>query len=270
MTIDLLLNAFTLPFMQRALIAGLLIGMAAAFLGVFVTLRNLSFYSDAISHSALAGIALGLLFHLSPTISAILFCVLVGLVTVTIQRRSVISLDTVVGVIFSSGLSLGVVLISKLPSYRSELFSILFGDILTLNWLDVIVAGSVSIGVIIFLLYTSKRLLLLTFSPDFSFVRGINGVRLDYAFFVITALTTAISIKIVGIVLVTGLFVLPAAMAKNLSKSFKQMVWLAMLISVSAMLLGLSLSFIFDLPAGPAVILVATTGFVLSLFGRVK
>src|SRR3990167_11285343 len=153
MTIDLLLNAFTLPFMQRAIVAGVVIGIAAAFLGVFITLRNLSFYSDTIAHSALAGIALGLLFHLSPTLSAIVFCILIGIITVAIKNRSVISLDTVVGVIFSAGLSLGVVLISLLPSYRSELFSILFGDILTLTWWDVSVAAAVSISVIVFLLY---------------------------------------------------------------------------------------------------------------------
>ncbi|EKD78755.1 MAG: high-affinity zinc uptake system, membrane protein [uncultured bacterium] len=270
MTIDILLNAFTLPFMQRAMVAGVVIGMAAAFLGVFITLRNLSFYSDTIAHSALAGIALGLLFHLSPTLSAIVFCILIGIITVAIKNRSVISLDTVVGVIFSAGLSLGVVLISLLPSYRSELFSILFGDILTLNWWDVAVAVGISLAVMIFLLYTSKQLLLMTFSPDFTFVRGINGTRLDYAFFIVTALTIAVSIKIVGIILVTGLLILPAAIAKNLAKSFKQLVVLAISISLISTVLGLSLSFVLDLPAGPTIILVSTVGFGLSLFGRVK
>lgn len=270
MTIDQLITMFTLPFMQRALLAGVCIGIAAAFLGVFITLRNLSFYADTIAHSALAGIALGLLVHLSPTVSAIIFCIFIGIITVYIKNRSIISLDTVVGVIFSAGLSLGVVLISLLPAYRSELFSILFGDILTLSWLDVSVAATSSVGVVIFLLYTSKRLLLMTFSPDFTYVRGINGTRLDYAFFIVTALTIAISIKIVGIILVTGLLILPAAMAKNLARSFKQAVALAILISVASTLLGLSASFMFDLPAGPTIILVSTVGFVLSLFGRVK
>lgn len=270
MTIDIFLNAFTLPFMQRALVAGVCIGIAAAFLGVFIILRNLSFYADTIAHSALAGIALGLLFNLSPTLSAIIFCIIIGIMTVAIKNRSVISLDTVIGVIFSAGLSLGVVLMSLLPTYRSELFTILFGDILTLSWFDVSLAVLVSLGVIIFLLYTSKRLLLMTFSPDFTFVRGINGTRLDYAFFIVTALTTAISIKIVGIILVTGLLILPAAIAKNLAKSFKQLIWLATSISVLATLFGLSLSFLLDLPAGPTIILVSTVGFVLSLFGRVK
>lgn len=270
MTIDTFISLFSLPFMQRAIVAGIVIGIAAAYLGVFITLRNLSFYADTIAHSALAGIALGLLFHLSPTLSAILFCIIIGLMTVSIKNRSSISLDTAVGVIFSAGLSLGVVLISLLPTYRSELFTILFGDILTLNWLDVGVAVAASIGVIIFLLYTSKRLLLMTFSPDFTFVRGINGTRLDYAFFVVTALTIAISIKIVGIILVTGLLILPAAIAKNLAKSFKQLVWLATGISVCSTLLGLSLSFLLDLPAGPTIILVSTIGFVLSLFVRAK
>lgn len=268
MNFDLILQMFTLPFMQRALLAGLCIGIAAAFLGVFVTLRNLSFYADTIAHSALAGIALGLLLQVSPTIAAIVFCIGIGLLTVYVKNRSLISLDTVVGVIFSAGLSLGVVLMSLLPTYRSELFSILFGDILTLGWFDVITSLVVATGVIIFLLVTSKRLLLMTFSPDFTYVRGVNGARLDYAFFVVTALTIAISIKVVGIILVTGLLILPAAIAKNLAGSFKQLVWIAILASVISTIVGLILSFVLDLPSGPTIILVSTVGFGLSLFGR--
>jgi ABC-type Mn2+/Zn2+ transport system permease subunit len=268
MTLDTLLQLFALPFMQRALLAGLCIGMAAAFLWVFITLRNLSFYSDTIAHSALAGIALGLLLNISPTVAAIIFCIGIGIATVYIKNRSVISLDTVVGVIFSAGLSLGVILMSLLPTYRSELFSILFGDILTLSWLDVGLAGAITVGVVIFLLYTSRRLLLMTFSQDFTFVRGVNGVALDYAFFIITALTIAVSIKIVGIILVTGLLILPAAVAKNIAHSFKQLVWLAMIMSVVATITGLTLSLLFDLPAGPTIILVSATGFGLSLFAR--
>lgn len=268
MTFDVILTMFSFPFMQRAMLAGLCIGIAAAFLGVFVTLRNLSFYSDTIAHSALAGIALGLLLHVSPTIAAIVFCIGIGVVTVYIKNRSVISLDTVVGVIFSAGLSLGVVLMSLLPTYRSELFSILFGDILTLSWWEVLFSAVVAAGVVLFLLRTSKQLLLMTFSPDFTYVRGINGTRLDYAFFIITALTVATSIKIVGIILVTGLLILPAAVAKNLARSFKQLVWIAILVSIVTTMLGLSLSFVFDLPAGPTIILVSTVGFVLSLAAR--
>lgn len=268
MTIDTVFAMFSLPFMQRALIAGVCIGIAAAFLGVFVTLRNLSFYSDTIAHSALAGIALGLLLHISPTVAAMIFCIGIGALTVYIKNRSVISLDTVVGVIFSAGLSLGVVLMSLLPTYRSELFNILFGDILTLNWWDVLLSAIVAAVVVLFLLRTSKQLLIMTFSPDFTYVRGINGSWLDYAFFTVTALTIAISIKVVGIILVTGLLILPAAIAKNVARSFKQLVWVAILISVGTTLVGLLLSFIFDLPAGPAIILVSTAGFVLSLIAR--
>ncbi len=268
MTFDLIQQMFSLPFMQRALVAGLCIGVTAAFLGVFVTLRNLSFYADTIAHSALAGIALGLLLQISPTIAAIVFCIAIGVVTVYIKNRSRIGLDTVVGVIFSSGLSLGVVLMSLLPTYRSELFSILFGDILTLGWVDVLASIVVAVGVISFLLVTSKRLLLITFSPDFAYVRGIHGEWLDYAFFVVTALTIAVSIKVVGIILVTGLLILPAAIAKNIAGSFRQLVWLSILVSIISTVVGLILSFVLDLPAGPTIILVSTVGFVLSLFGR--
>lgn len=272
MTIELVLQSMAqvmmLPFMQRALLAGLCIGIAAAFLGVFITLRNLSFYSDTIAHSTLAGIALGLLLHISPVVSAIVFCVLVGLLTVYIKDRSTISFDTVVGVIFAAGLSLGVVILSLLPSYRSELFTILFGDILTLTWFDVGTSFLVCLAVVGFLLYTSKRLLLVTFSTDFSYVRGVNAKRLDYAFFVVAALTVAVSIKIMGIILVTGLIILPAAIAKNIAKSFKQLVWLSIITSIASTIVGLTLSYLLDIPSGPSIILTSTVAFVGSLLAR--
>lgn len=254
----------TLPFVQRAIIAGCIIGIAAAFLGVFITLRNMSFYADTISHTALAGIALGALFNITPFIAAVIFCVALGIMTVYLKNRSAVALDTVIGVMFAGGVALGVAILSRLQGYRAELFTFLFGDILAVTWDDIWLATLLSVAIVIFLLYTSKRLLLSTFASDLTYVRGIAVQRLEYAFFIVTSLTIALSIKVIGIILMTGLLIIPAAIAKNLAQSFKQTVGYAMIASVIATVSGMIVSFYSDLPSGPSIILVGTIGFILS------
>ncbi|MBI2416132.1 MAG: metal ABC transporter permease [Candidatus Kerfeldbacteria bacterium] len=263
--IDNLITMLSFPFIQRALLVGCIIAITSAFLGVFVTLRNMSFYTDAIAHSALAGIALGLLLHLPPLWATILFCILLGLITAYVKQRSQVSTDTVIGVLFAGGIALGIVLISQLEGYRADLFSLLFGDILAVSWNDIIISAGLSIIIVLFLLATGKRLVLSTFSSDFSYVRGVNAKAIDYAFFVITALTIAVGIQSIGIVLITGLLIIPAATSRNLARSFKQLAFIAALVSVIATLGGITLSYYFNLPSGPTIILVSVALFMLSL-----
>lgn len=266
--LDTLITAFSLPFMQRALLAGVAIAMSTAFLSVFVTLRNMSFYADAISHAALAGIAIGILLGVSPFIAAVVFCVLLAIGTVFVKKRTTVSIDTLMGVLFASGMALGITIISRMQGVRADLFSLLFGDILTVSWIDVTTATILTGTIIIYLLWNSKALLLTTFSPDFSRVRNINISILDYTFFAITALTIALSLKIVGIILITGLLVLPGAIGKNLAHSFKQMVGFAIGANLLATIMGIGASYYIDIPSGPAIILVGTLLFILSLLVR--
>ncbi len=267
--IDNIFTVLQFPFIQRALLIGCIIGVTTAFLGLFVTLRNMSFYSDAISHAALAGIAIGLLLNVEPFIAAVVFCLLIGLGTAFVKQRSKVSIDTLMGVLFASGISLGIALISKQQGYQGDLFSFLFGDILATNWNDISIAFVLGLIIIVYLLGSSKRLLLTTFSPDFSFVRGVSARLTDYMFFGATALTIALSIKVIGIVLVTGLLIIPAAIGKNMAHSFKQAVLWSILASVFTTIIGIIASYYIDIPSGPAIILLGTILFVLtSLFQR--
>ncbi|EKD76228.1 MAG: hypothetical protein ACD_43C00184G0001 [uncultured bacterium] len=179
-------------------------------------------------------------------------------------------MDTVVGVLFASSLALGVLLISLIPSYRSELFTILFGDILTSSWPEVWLTAGSCLIVIVFLIITRKRLILNSFAPEFLSIRGISVAWLDYAFFIMTALTIAVSIRVIGVILMTGLLILPAAIAKNVARSFKKFMWLAIGVSLICTLLGIFLSYQFNLPTGPTIILVGSALFGLTLAGREK
>jgi zinc transport system permease protein len=146
----------------------------------------------------------------------------------------------------------------------------LFGDILTATWPEVWLTVLSCIIVVAFLIITRKRLILSTFAPEFLFIRGIKVAWLDYAFFVMTALTIAVSIRVIGVILMTGLLILPAAVARNMARSFKSFMWLAIIVSVICTLLGLLLSYQFNLPTGPTIILVGTVLFALTLAVREK
>ncbi len=264
--IDSIINLLQYPFIQRALLAGCVTSLTAAFLSVFITLRNMSFYADAISHSALAGIAIGVMLGVAPFPAAVVFCVILGIVTVFIKKRTTVSIDTLMGVLFASGISLGIVLISQLQNIRTDLFTYLFGDILAVSWNDIILSFVLAGIIIAYLLYISKQLLLNTFSPDFAYIRNVKNRFIEYSFFVATALTIALSIKIVGIVLITGLLIIPGAVAKNLARSFKQTVFISLIVGVLSAISGIIASYYLDIPSGPAIILVGTLLFIITIF----
>lgn len=266
--LDSFITVLSFPFIQRALLAGLIIGVTTAFLSVFITLRNMSFYADAISHSALAGIALGIMLGVSPFPAAVVFCVLLAIGTVLVKKHSSVSIDTLMGVLFAAGMALGIVLISKLENIRTDVLTLLFGDILAVSTNDIIISLALATLILTYMLFTSKQLLLTTFSQDFGTIRQIKTNLLDYSFFIIAALTIALSIKILGLLLITGLLVLPAAIAKNLAHSFKQTVFLSLLFSLLSTLIGIIASYYIDIPSGPAIILTATGFFILSMIFR--
>lgn len=266
--LDFFITALSYPFMVRALIAGLIIGIATAVLSIFITLRNMSFYSNAISHSALAGIAIGILLGLPPFPAAVVFCVLLGLATAYIHRRSSVSTDTLMGVLFAAGMALGITIISQLQTIRANLFSYLFGDILAVSWDDIWISSILGAVIILYMIIYGRRLLLVTFSPDFSAMRSVSVKWLDYSFFVITALAIAISIKIIGLILVSGLLVLPAAIAKNIARSFSATVVVAVMVSIITTLIGIAVSYSINVPSGPAIILAGAALFLISLLFR--
>ncbi|EKD46161.1 MAG: High-affinity zinc uptake system membrane protein, partial [uncultured bacterium] len=184
---------------------------------------------------------------------------------VALKNRALASLDTVIGVIFAGSVALGIVIISFLSGYRADLFTLLFGDILAVSVTDLWLALLLAIIILVFLFRYATKLLLATFSEEFAAVSGIKTKKLDYFFFLITALAIALCFKIVGVILITGFLLIPAAAAKNVAKSFRSMVVLSMIISVISTLSGIIISFYFDLPSGPAIILAGTAIYLISL-----
>lgn len=263
-TMNTWIEILQFPFLQRALVVGVLIGLTTAVLGVFVTLRKMSFFSDAISHSALVGIALGILLDVNPFLAAVGFVVLIALSMGFVSERSKLSPDTVIGVFFSSSVALGVLIISLLKGYRADLFAYLFGDILAVNQTDVrmsVVLACVVLGV---MFWKGKAWIRLSLNPDMAQVDGLRVKLYDYLFLIIMALTVAVALKVIGIILVSALVIIPAAAAKGFARNFRGLMIWSMFISIISAVVGLFLSFQFDTSSGPTIVLVATAFFLIS------
>ena len=252
--------------MQRALLAAILLAPLCALLGVFVTARGLAFFSDTISHGALAGIALGFWWGLAdPTLPMVLFSLLVAGALLWLQRHTRLSTDTILALLLSGSVSLGVVILSLLQSYRGELHRYLFGDILAVGsrevWLAVVLVAVVGAGV----LYHLSSFTLLTAQEEMAHVCGVSVRRLNFLFVLALTVTVALSIRLLGIVLVTSLLVIPPATARNLSRSFRQQIWLSLAAGLVAGFLGIVFSYQFNVPSGPTIVLTGIGLFCLTL-----
>jgi zinc transport system permease protein len=257
---------FSEPFMQRALLTALILGPLCGLLGVFVTARRMSFFSDTISHAALAGVAVGFLagFH-DPTLVVVAVCGLVAISMLWLQERTDLLTDTIMAVLLSTSVAGGVVLLSLQPRRWADLDKYLFGDILSVGWDDVLLAGVIALGVAVALLSRLNALTLLSCHEDMAHVSGLRVRRLNYAFVLLLTLTVALSIRLLGIILVTSLIVIPPATARNLACNLRQQILLSVGLGWIGAGAGIVLSYPLNFPSGPTITLTLTALFLLSL-----
>ncbi|KMK51816.1 high-affinity zinc transporter membrane component [[Actinobacillus] muris] len=248
-----------------AWLAGILLTLITAPLGAFVVWRKMAYFGDTLSHSALLGVALGLFLHLDPYLAVIAMTLILAIALVWLEQRANQSLDTLLGIIAHSSLSLGVITISLLDNVRVDLMSYLFGDLLAINFHDVVF---IAIGVVIIaglLAIFWQKLLCITVSPELAHIEGLKVARLRLLLMLLTALTIALSMKFVGALIITSLLVIPSAAARRFAKTPEQMVLYAVLFSCLSISGGLILSAFQDTPAGPSVVVCAALLFFLSL-----
>jgi ABC-type Mn2+/Zn2+ transport system permease subunit len=257
---------FSEPYMQRALWTAVLLAPLCGLLGVFVTARRMSFFSDTVAHSALAGVAAGLWLGMpDPTWAMLFVSLLVAGLILWLKERTQLLSDTIMALLMSTFMALGVTGFSLLKGFRGELHRYLFGDILSVGSGDVWVAGGVAavVGVVVFRLL--NPLTLLTVQEDLAHVAGIPVRRLNYVFVVLLTAVVALSIRLLGIILVTSLLVIPPATARNLARNFRQHLALSVLGGLVGGIGGVAASYQFDLPCGPTIVLTCAALFILSL-----
>ena len=257
----------TEPFVQRALLAALFLGPVCALLGVFVIAR-MAFFSDTVSHSALAGVALGFWWGFAePTIPMVGFTLAVAVAMMWLMEKTDLLTDTILALLLSGSVALGVIILSLLHgrNYQGELNRYLFGDILAVGWEDVGLAGVllVVVGVGVFLNLSS--LTLLAAQEEMAHVCGVPVRRLNYLFVIVLTLTVALSSRLLGIILVTSLIVIPPAAARSLSRNLRQQIILSIAFGLLAGAGGTLLACELDSPCGPTIVMTCVAIFVLSL-----
>ena len=252
-------------FFIRALIAGLGVAIVTGPLGCFTIWRRLSFFGDTLAHSALLGVTLALSFEMNISFSVFLISAVVAIFLINLQRVTNLPGDALLGLLAHSTLALGLVTISFLSFIRFDIMGLLFGDILSVNNLDILIIWSGGAIILITLKIIWKPLFASTVNYDLAQAEGMNPDRVNIIFTLLMAAIIAISIKMVGLLLITGMLIMPAAMARNLSDNPIMMVFIATIGGLLSVLLGLFASLEFNSPSGPSIIVAALTLFLLSL-----
>ncbi len=258
------------PFIQRALLASIMVGILCPFVGCFVVLRKMSFFSNAISHSAFAGIALGALIGIDFSVSSIVLAMLIAFFIAYLSEKTTLSHDTVIGIAFSAVIAIGMLLMGMLKGYRTDLFAFIFGDILAVSRTDLLLIFIIGALTITVVLSFFKPFLQITFNRDLARVEGINVRFFEYLLFLIIALVVTVSLKIIGIILVTSLLIVPAAAAKSVALSIKRLFSLSCIFGVISGIVGLIGSVYLNTASGPTIVLVSIGIFFLTMLKPVK
>ncbi|WP_075182011.1 zinc ABC transporter permease subunit ZnuB [Pantoea sp. 1.19] len=251
-------------------LAGVMLALAAGPLGSFVVWRRMSYFGDTLAHASLLGVAFGLLLQVNPFYAVIAVTLLLSLGLVWLERRPQLALDTLLGILAHSALSLGLVVVSLMNGVRVDLMAYLFGDLLAVTPTDLL---TIAIGVTLVLALLAwqwRPLLSLTISPELAQVDGVNLSRVKLILMLVTALTIGVAMKFVGALIITSLLIIPAATARRFSRSPEQMAGWAIILGMVAVSGGLSLSALYDTPAGPSVVLCAAALFLFSLMKKAR
>lgn len=262
---ELLLEPLTLGFMQRALLAAILVGATTALVGTYVVLKGLAFIGDAIAHAAFPGVVAAFMLKLPIYPGAVVAAVLTALGIGWVSRRGGVKLDTAIGVLFAGTFALGVLLMSTIRGFVGDLFGLLFGNVLAVTEADLLAVALLGGLVLLALAASYKELLFATFDPLGARAAGLPVALLEYGLLVMLALTISIAIQVVGIILVVAMLVTPAATAQLLTPRFGRLLALAVALSVAESVFGLYLSYYRNWASGATIVLVQTAGFALAL-----
>ena len=252
-------------FFIRALIAGIGIAIVVGPLGCFVIWRRLSYFGDTLSHSALLGVTLAYSFSLNISLSVFIVSAVVALLLINLQKKTKLAGDSLLGLLAHSSLAIGLVLIVFLSYIRFDLMGLLFGDILAVTIEDLALVwfgGFVILGILYFIW---KSLFSATVNFDLSAAEGMKPEVSNLIFTLLLAGVIALSIKMIGALLITGLLLIPAATARNISNSPNQMVFLATLVGIISVIAGLFTSLELNTSSGPTIIVVSLILFIISL-----
>ena len=252
-------------FIVRAIIAGIGIALVTGPLGCFVVWRRLSFFGDTLAHSALLGVLISITLDINVSLTIFVVASLVAILLLRLERTTNLAGDSLLGLISHSSLAIGLVILGFLSFIRFDVMGVLFGDILSVNSNDLLVIWIGGALILAVLSYIWKPLFASTVNYELAEAEGMKPERVNAIFTILLAALIAISIKMIGVLLITGLLIIPTAMARNLSDNPRQMVILSIIGGLLSVLIGLYASFEITPSSGPAIVGVAFSLFILSL-----
>jgi zinc transport system permease protein len=263
-----MIEIFQYEFMQRALIAAVLVSIACGVVGTYVVIKRIVFLSGGISHAAFGGVGLGYFLGLNPVLVAIPFSILSAIGIGTINQKVKVSEDTAIGILWSVGMALGVIFINLTPGYAPDLFSYLFGNILTVANSDLFIMLLLDLIIIATVFLFQREFLAVSFDEEFS---KVVGMHLDFIYMLLlslVALSVVVLIKVVGVILIIALLSIPAAISKQVTYNIKKLMLLSVFIGIILTISGLLLSYIFNLASGATIILIL--GIAFTAFSLIK
>lgn len=260
-----MLEIFHYDFMVRAFEAGLAVGVAAPIIGMFLVVRRYSLMADTLAHVSLAGVAIGLLFSINPIFSAIALSLTAALGIEGLRSSRRVFGESVLALFLSGSLALAVVILSVAKGFNTNLFSYLFGSISTVSITDLWVVLTLAVVVIVTVMFLYKELFFVSFDEELAKASGLPVRVLNLVTVMLAALAVALSIHIIGVLLIGALMVIPVLSATQYGKGFKETLFISVIFSLVSVVSGLFISYYFDLASGGTIVLVALAIFLMSL-----
>ena len=254
-----------MPFMIRAYLAGILVGFLASYFGVFVVQRKMSFLGSGLAHSAFGGVALGLLLNTEPLLIAVPFTIIISLLISLLKEKTSLGTDTAIGVLFSIAMALGIVFLAIKKDFTTDAFAYLFGSIISVTTTDLYISLGLLILTIITIFTHWSRWAYATFDTELASSDRLPVARDNYSLSALIALAVVVSVKLVGIVLISAFLVLPSASSRLITRTFFSMTVLSIIFGIFSSILGLILSVALDIPSGATIILTQALIFFIAL-----
>jgi zinc transport system permease protein len=249
-----MLELFQYNFFINALLASILTAITCGIIGTYIVSRRIVFISGGISHASFGGVGIGYYLGMNPILGAAVFSVLTGLGIEALAKKSELREDSLIGMMWSFGMAVGIIFIFLTPGYAANLMSYLFGDILTVSRFDLLLMLGLALVLILVFLLLFKEILFLSFDREYAETQGVPVTAISYLLIGLVALTIVMNIRVVGIILVISMLTIPQATANLLSKDFKHMIFYSMAFAFLSSICGLFLSYLLNIPSGATII----------------
>ncbi|HEU4684871.1 MAG TPA: metal ABC transporter permease [Nitrospira sp.] len=260
-----MLELLTYDFIQRSLLAAAMVGGLCSLIGVFVVLRGLAFVGAGTAHAAFAGVALGYLLGWPPLVLAVLFGLVTVWITGWVEERGRMKLDVSIGILYTTTMALAILFIGLMRTYNAEVYGYLFGNVLSVTAEELETIGALAVLVVGTILLFSKELYFIAFDQEMAEASGVPARRMFFMLLTLVAVTVVVSLKTVGAILVFAMVLVPASTAYQLTHSLSTLTWYSVMIGIACSVCGVLLSTLWDIPSGPAIVLLSTGVFFLAV-----